>query len=239
MHDIAVSAWCAETAVYNGNPVPNIVSSPRRAFSDYRTILSNVGQLDPTAPISDMPLPFISIERGTMSINQSIMAPTARINLGRCDPEGKTYADARMFTPIILPYKISIWCKEIKEQAVIADAIIRRFYGLYDYTPVVNPEPWGEFKVPMKFKNISDASSLDGGSEDRILRSVLDLDLEGRLYYAPEEHAAKSIVFSFGTYDGVKDLQTSTCEELSPDYNIIKVVNFNNDGTYTLTDPEE
>ena len=238
MHDVAVSAWCAETATYNGNPVPNIVSSPRRAFSDYRTILERVGQLDPSVPISDMPLPFISIERGTMSINQSIMAPTARINLGKCDPEGKTRGEARMFTPIFLPYKISVWCKEIKEQAWITDSIIRRFHGLYDYTPVVNPEPWGVFNVPMKFTNVSDASTLDGGSEDRIIRSVLDITLEGRLYYAPEEIPIKSIVYSFGTYDGVKDLQTSTCEELSPDYNIIKIVEFNSDGTFSLTDPE-
>ncbi len=236
MHDVAVSAWCAETAVYNGNAVPNIVSSPRRAFSDYRTILENVGQLDKTAPISDMPLPFISLERGAMSINQSIMAPTARMNLGSC---GNARMEARMFTPIKLPYKISIWCKEIKEQALITDSLCRAFRGLYAYTEVLNPEPWPSFQVPIKLSSFGESSTLDGGSEDRAIRTVLDITLEGRLTYTPEEFPKKSIVFSFGNYDGVKELHTSTCEELEPDYNIIKVINFNTDGTYSLTDPEE
>jgi len=185
VYDRMLHDWSTEIAVWKGRQVPVVLAAPDRAFSEVATLLEREGATSPEIVPRVVPLPFISISRGS---------PTPRLHewqyrhipIGHTDASKRLYDWAYWPQPQNIPYAVEIWSKYFQTDAGLTDMFLRQFHNYYAYALAKHMSPYGWKLTPMKFSSYDDNSTLDGGESDRIIRHTLNVTVEGLLFFYPE-----------------------------------------------------
>jgi len=184
VYDQGISDWLNRWAILNGNIVPHVFASPRRAFSSMRDLLIKYGRLPADAVLDNVPLPFISFRRGNISLNLKYWSRAPFRLLGWTDASKRYGLRTRSPQPVLIPYEIEIWSKYTQSDATLTDNLQREFMSNMSYMTVRHFEPYGEKRAAIRQDNFVDNSELEGGTESEVTtRHTLSVVVEGLLFY--------------------------------------------------------
>ncbi len=160
-------------------PVP-----PHRARARMQDLLKE----DPRAKKDDkfVPLPFISFTRMKPVYAQERFS---RADLRKLDytKGGNRTLMARRPMPYDLSYQVDIWCEFEDDMTTLTEAYLRRWRGPIRNIEVWHGEPFGNYKIAASITDINDNSQLESDDEDRLLRTMITITLEGFLSFPATE----------------------------------------------------
>lgn len=212
VYDQGISNWINNIAIINGDIVPHVMASPQRAFSAMRDVLVTQNKLPEDATLDMIPLPFISIQRGSPALNLKYWSRANMRNLRFTDSSKKYTQQAHFPQPFLLPYTIEVWSKLVQSDAELFDRLMLTFASSMAYMMVTHKEPWGDRFTAIHLDSIDNNSKLEGGElDEREIRHTFNVTVEAWLFFDPEEvPTAHKFITQFYTY-GDKDVGTGVC----------------------------
>ncbi len=192
------------TLVNTSKPLPIVFATPDRALARLAERLCPGQEIDFDTPgaASVIPLPAASLERsGDYEIDMRRWSNRI-IRYG-----GLSYDDREMLQykhpiPVNILYQLSIWAKTEKELVAYVVDIVRMFRGVETFIKVIHGSGFGIRCVPLLLDRISQASELEPGADNRLLRYVFPITLGGWVPHLP--YSVKTVL-RFDVEVGVAD----------------------------------
>lgn len=181
-----------------------VLATPKRAFSRMENILVRKGWLDPSDPgpgsgtleetlksYQRIPLPFVSVYVQPPAID-SLRNSVFSFRHSYASMSDLTSQKHPYPVPITLPVQLDFWMKKKFTDLYIKEWLISNVNVLGTYanefmlqvTPLDNlgQQVWGNKLIPVTIESIDDASDLEPGEGDRLLRTTVMLTMSAWMF---------------------------------------------------------
>jgi hypothetical protein len=199
LYDEAIQAWlCQMTFDYGDReggpdiqPLRVIKSSPERAFADYTRDTNYADDLGEYEIAQDqIPLPIASFTRTDLTVDMNRFKSVTNKYAGHLRQSKDEIYQWRFPLPYSLTYQVDFWTRyESTLDAIRIWTALKFTGGNHFYLPVDFQEIDRLYKIQnvfTQFGGISDTSDLEPGSEQRVERATMSLDIQGWIFFPVE-----------------------------------------------------
>jgi len=166
----------------NGANLLCVFASPERALSQVkRHIRARTGE-DPKV----VPLPYVSLSRTDSDFDPSRYV-RAFVRRKYWSADRSKYDTVARPQPIKLTYQAQLWARNLRDIDYVVGRLITSMRGNELYINVKVPPPINELYSRFYLEGIDDASELDAGNSQRVLRRVFTFGVDAWICYAPYE----------------------------------------------------
>lgn len=182
-YDEGLTGWIKSflPSLDDGKDIPLVIAPPDRAFAAMSRLLGSTDYNN----IKAIPLPFVSVAPGRLTLDPGRYHGPARIRLGRTDDWGESYMIPHPL-PYDINYRIEYWSKNIESMNAIRLLQGLAFTQGYEAFIPINMSQvwpaWGRRLVPVE--NDTSIMNLEvdaDGEGHRIVRSILSCTLKAWL----------------------------------------------------------
>jgi len=172
-------------------PLRVIKSSPERAFADFRRDKDfSPDVTDYEIQQEQIALPLASFTRSDLTVDMLRFKSVKKRNTGYLRQDKDEIYQYRFPLPYNITYQVDFWTRYESTLDAIKVWVMLRFpHGNYLYLPVDFREISKHYAIQnvyTQFGGITDTSDLEPGSEQRIIRATMTLDLQGWIFFPVE-----------------------------------------------------
>lgn len=199
VYDKALQSWlCQMTFDYGPREGPRdiqplrvVKASPERAFADIRRDKEFSDNItDYEAAQDQVPLPIASFMRSDLTVDMSRFKSVTKRKHAYLRKEKDEVYQYRWPLPYNFTYQVDFWTRHEATLDVIRVWTALKFTGgNYLYLPVDFRDVSRHYKVQRvftQFGGLSDTSDLEPGSEPRLERATMTLDVQGWIFFPVE-----------------------------------------------------
>jgi len=165
--------------MYEGRHLLTVFATPERAMAQVRRLVEQRAGEKPTV----VPLPFASISRTTNQPDLSRFCEHTHIRTFWKEATQR-FQKVRRPQPVKLIFQVNLWTRLLRDIEYVQGQLFRDLRATEKYlTPVTVPYPFDRLGCRVVYKGMTDASRLEGGGDQRILRRIFNFECDAWICY--------------------------------------------------------